>query len=152
MENQRWKFSPIPKIFIHYSKKSTFKNKRIFTLIEKSTTKLRCGSRSSRNCLRRLRRIYSQFSGEIGWVLKKGMRQLKIELLLLKLHQLYFFSPTFLGWLYCTGGMMLCSMYYHHDAKYHGADQKYYVFQNYKTWNFYVKGFIFSKCQNLILM
>ena len=54
------------------------------------------------------------------------MRQLKIELLLLKLHQLYFFSPTFLGWLYCTGGMMLCSMYYHHDAKYHGADQKYY--------------------------
>ena len=109
MENQRWKFSPIPKIFIHYSKKSTFKNKRIFTLIEKSTTKLRCGSRSSRNCLRRLRRIYSQFSGEIGWVLKKGMRQLKIELLLLKLHQLYFFSPTFLGWLYCTGGMMLRS-------------------------------------------
>ena len=91
-----------------FQKKSTFKNKRIFTLIEKSTTKLRCGSRSSRNCLRRLRRIYSQFSGEIGWVLKKGMRQLKIELLL-KLHQLYFFSPTFLGWLYCTGGMMLCT-------------------------------------------
>ena len=148
MENQRWKFSPIPKIFIHYSKKkSTFKNKRIFTLIEKSTTKLRCGSRSSRNCLRRLRRIYSQFSGEIGWVLKKGMRQLKIELLL-KLHQLYFFSPTFLGWLYCTGGMMLCTTIMSQIPR---CGPKI-LFQSCKTWNFFMKGFIFSKCQNLILV
>ena len=36
MENQRWKFSPIPKIFIHYSKKNQLSKIKEFSLLLKN--------------------------------------------------------------------------------------------------------------------
>ena len=106
---------------IHY-----FQKRKIFTSYWKINHKT-VVVLLSRNYLLRRRFTESQFLGEIGWVLKKGMR-LKIELLMLNST---FFSPTFRG-CYCSRG------------KEHGLPSWCQKTQWYKA-TFFVQKFNFSK-------